>query len=46
MKRHLPNVLSHFRHWMTKAVLEGINSKNTGTDKESLWVPEQASLQK
>ena len=27
MKRHLPNILSYFRHRITNAALEGINNK-------------------
>jgi transposase len=27
LKRHLPNLLTYFRHWITNATTEGINSK-------------------
>lgn len=27
LKRHLPNLLTYFRHWITNATSEGINSK-------------------
>jgi transposase len=26
LKRHLPNLLSYFRHWITNATSEGFNS--------------------
>ena len=27
LKRHLPNLLTYFKHWITNATSEGINSK-------------------
>lgn len=27
LKRHLPNLLTYFKHWITNATTEGINSK-------------------